>query len=131
MNCPFPHAALPVLLFGWLFKQVNSSGDLFERAAAMRHTAGWPPGCRVPAALVVVALFLYVIARLVETDVRGRVMACACSNHGQRALPVVTASRGHHVVELTQRQEQLWSAATVRAKCGAHPVRTPCVIAGR
>ena len=43
---PFRTLLYRYFFFGWLFKDVNRGGDMFERAAAMRHNrrmAGWLP----------------------------------------------------------------------------------------
>jgi hypothetical protein len=104
---PFRTLLYRYFFFGWLFKPVNSSGDLFERAAALRHNrrmAAWLPAYLLR--WLWSALFFYVIARLVELLFE--------AGDGARLLYMVSALCLSFSIpvavtwlQLTQRQEQL------------------------
>ena len=104
---PFRTLLYRYFFFGWLFKEVNASGDMFERAAVVRHNrrmAGWLPTYMLR--WLWWALLFYGLAGFAELVFEARggaqlfyalsAICLSCS------IPVAIVW-----VDLTQRQEQL------------------------
>jgi hypothetical protein len=103
---PFRTLLYRYFFFSWLFKDVNASGDLFERAAAMRHNrrmAGWLP--KYMLRWLWWGLFFYGLAGVAELifEAAGgaRLLYAASAICLSFSVPVVIAW-----VHLTQRPER-------------------------
>jgi hypothetical protein len=105
-DLPFRTLLYRYFFFGWLFKEVNASGDLFERAAVLRHNrrmASWLPVYMLR--WLWWGLMFYGIAGVAELVFEApdgaRLLYAASAICLSFSVPVVIAW-----VHLTQRQER-------------------------